>query len=74
MSGWYLKTNLISISSFPCIATGRGRLDQLMGITCTNSHFIFRRWAHIDIAGPATIGERGSGFGVALLLMVLEGV
>ena len=25
------------------------------------------RWCHVDLAGPADIGERGSGFGVALL-------
>jgi len=25
------------------------------------------RWGHLDIAGPACVGKRGSGFGVALL-------
>lgn len=25
------------------------------------------KWGHLDIAGPATVGQRGSGFGVALL-------
>jgi len=25
------------------------------------------RWVHLDIAGPAAVGKRGSGFGVALL-------
>ncbi len=30
------------------------------------------QWLHIDIAGPAGIGERASGFGVALLLDLLE--
>ena len=24
-------------------------------------------WGHLDIAGPAAVGKRGSGFGVALL-------
>lgn len=29
-------------------------------------------WLHIDLAGPAGDGERGTGFGVALLLELLE--
>ena len=29
-------------------------------------------WLHLDIAGPATENERGTGFGVALLLDLLE--
>jgi probable aminopeptidase NPEPL1 len=26
------------------------------------------RWAHVDLAGPAFVGDRGTGFGVALLV------
>ena len=29
-------------------------------------------WLHCDIAGPASIEERGTGFGVALVLGILE--
>eukprot|EP01066_Platyproteum_vivax_P011748 Platyproteum_vivax@DN5328_c0_g1_i1.p1 len=31
-------------------------------------------WIHIDIAGPAYITERGTGFGVAILLQILSQV
>lgn len=31
-----------------------------------------QRWIHFDIAGPATDTERGTGFGVGLLLKLLE--
>jgi probable aminopeptidase NPEPL1 len=30
------------------------------------------RWAHVDIAYPVHIGERASGYGVALLLELLK--
>jgi probable aminopeptidase NPEPL1 len=29
-------------------------------------------WLHVDLAGPATAGERGTGFGVGLLLALLS--
>ena len=29
-------------------------------------------WLHCDIAGPADAGERGTGYGVALALALLE--
>ena len=29
-------------------------------------------WLHVDIAGPSWAGERGTGYGVALLLALLE--
>ena len=29
-------------------------------------------WLHVDIAGPAFVGDRGTGFGVALVLGLLE--
>uniref|UniRef100_A0A7S0ZAW7 Cytosol aminopeptidase domain-containing protein n=1 Tax=Timspurckia oligopyrenoides TaxID=708627 RepID=A0A7S0ZAW7_9RHOD len=29
-------------------------------------------WMHVDIAGPASAGERGTGFGVGLLVTLLE--
>ncbi len=30
------------------------------------------RWLHVDMAAPAHHGERGTGFGVGLLLGLLE--
>jgi probable aminopeptidase NPEPL1 len=30
------------------------------------------RWAHVDLAGPATLGDRGTGFGVALLSQTIR--
>ena len=30
-----------------------------------------RRWLHVDIAAPSHAGERGTGFGVGLLLGML---
>jgi probable aminopeptidase NPEPL1 len=29
-------------------------------------------WLHVDMAGPAWIGDRGTGYGVALLLSLLQ--
>jgi leucyl aminopeptidase len=29
-------------------------------------------WLHIDIAGPAFLGERGTGYGVPLLVALHE--
>ena len=29
-------------------------------------------WLHVDLAGPSTAGERGTGFGVALALALLD--
>jgi len=31
------------------------------------------RWLHVDMAGPGTADERGTGYGVALLLTLAEG-
>ncbi|MBX2812769.1 MAG: leucyl aminopeptidase family protein [Myxococcales bacterium] len=30
------------------------------------------RWAHVDLAGPAWLGERGTGFGVSLVTRVVR--
>jgi probable aminopeptidase NPEPL1 len=30
------------------------------------------RWAHIDLAGPAFVGDRGTGFGVALVVDAVQ--
>jgi probable aminopeptidase NPEPL1 len=31
-------------------------------------------WAHVDLAAPAVAGDRGTGFGVALLLTLAQAV
>ena len=30
------------------------------------------KWLHVDMAGPATVGDRATGFGVSLLFAIVK--